>query len=728
MSRRTTNPLLGLFFMAVGAVCAGPVMGADDEGVAIPFDADDSADEISLFEDAQEDVGLPQGQTVEVGSFGHIDLHVKDLDLTKVLQLLSIQSQRNIVSTRNVAGSISADLYGVDFYDALDAILHPNGFGYVEKGNFIYVYTTEELQAIADAERTAVTKIVRLDYISGADASAFVSPLLSPVGSISVSADPSTGFQPGLSDGGSNTFAESDTLVIRDYAENIEEIMAIIEALDVRPKQLLVEATILQARLQEDNAFGVDFSVFLDLDIADFTSPLGAVDDLISGSDPNGVPYDNGGAIQSNVGNTTTGASGVKVGYLDNDFAVFIRALDQVTDTTVLATPKVLVLNRQKADLLVGERLGYLSTTATDTATTQTVEFLDVGTQLTLRPFISSDDTIRLELRPSLSDGSTALVGGFVIPNETTQELVTNVMVKSGQTVVIGGLFKEDTVVSRNQIPYLGDVPIAGAAFQGQDDQVERTEVIFLIKSTVMKDNIIADIASDAENGIEAARIGARDGLLPFSRTKMVNAHLKDAVKYINEGKDKKAMWSVDCALYLNPQNVDAIRLKEQLTGQKLHYRDFSILGDAVNGVIYEEIEAIDIGAAEEKAARPGPGIETSFKQNANERDAADEFLSESDDQQFDQEPAYRTQPTRFNTQPAKSASQSQQSQSGHQDEGWRQAEWGDESDAADGEEDSGDIFEYVNSVLSGEESTDAQDDKDQPQDSFSEVDPAGVE
>src|SRR5690606_15029181 len=123
--------------------------------------------------------------------------------------------------------------------------------------------------------------------------------------------------------------------------------------------------------------------------------------------------------------------------------------------------------------------------TSTETSTTQTVEFLDIGTQLTLRPFVSDDGFIRMELRPSLSDGTTRSVGAgagtFIIPDQSTQELTTNVMVKNGQTIVLGGLFKEDTTVSRNQVPGLGDVPVLGLAFKGQDDTVSREEVIFLV-------------------------------------------------------------------------------------------------------------------------------------------------------------------------------------------------------------------------------------------------------
>ena len=535
---------------------------------------------------------LPAGQKVDVGSFGQIDLHVKDLPLTKVLQLLSIQSQRNIVASRNVSGTISADLYGVGFYESLDAILHTNGFGYKEKGNFIYVYTQEELQQMEKANRKMVTKVVRLDYITANDASAFVSPMLSSGGSISVSGEPANGMQPSLNDAGANSYAHAATLVIRDYPENIERIMKVVDQLDKRPKQVLIEATILRASLSEENAFGVDFALFADLDVEDFTTPLGSVDDLLTGTGRNDNVLDSGGGLSSSPGQVASGQSSLKLGFMGSDAAVFVKALDSVTDTTVMATPKILVLNRQRADLLVGQRLGYLSTTSTDTSTTQTVEFLDIGTQLTVRPFVSDDGFIRIELRPSVSNGSTSVRGGFVVPNQSTQELTTNVMVESGQTVVLGGLFKEDTNIDRRQVPGLASVPVVGEAFKGQDDSVDRSEVIFLIKPTVLKDEKLYAAGERAQDTAQLTQVGAREGLLPWARSKLTHSHLKKAYQYRRKGNQDKALWHTNLALHANPTMVEALRLKEELSGQEMMVRDRGILQDAVDTMIDEQTPA----------------------------------------------------------------------------------------------------------------------------------------
>ena len=527
----------------------------------------------------------PAGESaVEMDSFGKIDLAVKDLEIAKVLQLLSIQSQKNIVTSRNVSGTVSADLYGVSFHDALDAILAPNGFGYEEKGNFIYVYTAPELEERRQAARQLTTRVVRLNYLSGADARAIAATLLSEAGRVTFNSEAADGFAPSAGSAGKNDFALSDALIVRDYEENVDQIEALLDELDVRPKQVLIEATILQAALTENNAFGVDFSAFQNLSSFDFANPLGAVDQLINGGGPGG---DSGGAVTSGVGNTGA-PGGVKVGYVGDDASVFVRALDQVTDTTVVAKPNVMVLNRMRADLLVGARLGYLSTTQTETSTSQTVEFLDVGTQLTVRPFVSNEGTVRLELRPSISDGNVVTQDGFVIPNETTQELITNIIVENGQTVVIGGLFSEDTTTTRDQVPGLGDIPLLGNAFKGRDNQVQRNEVIFLIKTTIVEPQQMTAAGEAAGEAIRNKRIGARNGLLPWSNEKLVSSNLLTAREALANGDRDKALWHTNLALYISPTAADALEMKQEVTGERIAYHNRSQL----DGIFDEELEA----------------------------------------------------------------------------------------------------------------------------------------
>jgi len=601
-----------VFFCTIGWVCNTSVIGAeptgrgasDSGGIFAPTPAEDA-----VHADSPE---LPEGQTVSTGQFGEISIHVKDLDLTQVLQLLSIQSQRNIVASRNVTGTVSADLYGVDFYEALDAILTAQGYGYREKGNFIFVYTAAELQAIEDAERRPISRVYRLNYLTAEDAATFATPHLSAVGTITANGSVDSSIKPSESLGGANEWSHAETLVIRDYEENVEEITGLLNELDVRPSQVLIEATVLSASLTEDNALGVDFTGLIDFGVSQFPSgPLSAAQALI---DDGASANDSGGAISTSFGRTQFGAAGVKAGIVTDNFAAFVRALNQITDVTVVANPKLLVLNRQRAELLIGERLGYISTTVAENTVTETVQFLEVGTTLTVRPFVSDDGYIRLELIPSISSGDVAEVGELVIPNTSEETLQTNVLVRNKQTVVLGGLFSEATSVSRNQYPGLGDVPVIGAAFRGKDAQFSRSETIFMIRPTIAEENKMAEIGEQTRHKIDQVRLGARKGLLPWSRTKLAASHLRAARRWMDEGQTERALWSVRMALQADPNLHEAQRLHEELSGEAMTGPTNSVLESVIDEVLRGEAPAdaaagrdgrIDFLAGPERAGDP---------------------------------------------------------------------------------------------------------------------------
>lgn len=576
--------------------------------LSFPAFAQDAPADPEVIELFDNDEGANSGQKIETTETGEFDLNITDLEITKVLQVLSIEGQKNIIASRGVENTkVSASLHKVTFDEALKSILEPNGFGYVEEGNFIYVMTKDELEKRELADRKLVTKILRLDYLRADEAAGFVTPMLSDNGSITASGNVEDGIDPGLDDVGADNYSGPPTLVIRDYEDKVEEITSILGELDIQPKQVIIEATILRATLTENNQFGVDFSLFTDLTGA---SPLDIVDGLISGGAPTN---ERAGAIQS--GNNYSSDSAVKIGFVAGDAAVFVSALDSVTDTTLIATPKVTVLDRNRTSILVGDKIAYLSTTVTETSETQTVEFLEVGTQLNVRPFVASDGSVRLELKPSVSDATIRDIGDTDAPDESTVELTTNVIVESGQTIVLGGLFTDDTSVNRNQVPGLGDVPLLGAAFQGQDDTVGRSEVIFLVKATVVENETLVDLGKEGLARVGVAKLAEREGLLPWSRSKMTAAHMVNARKHYDEAttltgdareaKMDEAEYSVNMALHMNPTMVDALILKEQITGEAAYIKyEESIVNQTYEAVLDAEMKALGI------EAMPVPEIE----------------------------------------------------------------------------------------------------------------------
>ncbi len=551
-----------------------------------------------LMEALADDVSVDENMIVE--------LHVQDEDLANVLQMLSIQSQRNIVSSRNVAATVTANLYGVTFYEALDAILHVNGYGYVEQGNFIYVYTLEEMATIEQAARLRVAEAIHLNFLNAIDAAEFVTPLLSEGGFIKTNGRTAEFSVGGDTPVGADDYANGAMLVVFDYPENIDEIQRLINEIDTRPAQVLVEATIVQTTLNEANAFGVDFSIVSDLNIGDFLNTggvLGPVDGLLGGVGQRfqngsttsvGVPGDDGrgGAIQSTPGNTS-GPSTLKLGIVRDDISVFVRMLDEVSDTTILSSPKILALNRQASRVLVGRKVGYLSTTSTETSTTQTVEFLDTGTQLYFRPFVSDDNMIRMELKPQVSEAiirnQTDATGAAVtIPDEITNEIVTNVIVPDGHTIVLGGLFRESTSAARRQVPVLGDLPVIGAAFRGHEDETQRSEIIFLIKPSIMADDVLIAQGGRGEDYVRRVRAGSREGLLPWSRERQSSQLLVEAEQLAAEGKIDRALHCVRRALEHNPFQPDAIAMRERLMNEQAVWPTRSLIHDVVENELFD--------------------------------------------------------------------------------------------------------------------------------------------
>ncbi|MEY3026103.1 MAG: Type secretion system protein precursor [Planctomycetota bacterium] len=498
-------------------------------------------------------------------------IQFQDTDILQALQMLSMQGKRNIIASRGVQGKVSANLYDVTLFDALDVIMRANDLRMEESGNFIYVYTRQEWEDVTKSRLKKVSRNFPLEYLNAKDAGEFITPILSEVGKVSFVGDVDKGFEPGVSDGGSDSWAFQGMLVVSDYPENIKAIEDLLKEIDTPPTQVVVESTVVSSKVQQKDGFGVDVSLIANLDFANLTNPLSGANDLFAGD------VTKTGAATVTAGNSAVAGwdreSTMKVGVISDDVSVFLRMLDSVTDTTVLARPRVMALNRQRAQILIGRRVGYLSSTTTQTSTTQSVEFLDSGIKLVFRPFISSDGSIRMELAPSVSEakienlvdtnGST-----LPVPNEDTSEITTNVRVKNGQTLVLGGLFKENTIIERRQVPGLGDIPLLGNAFKGYDDQMTREEIIFLVTPTIVKDEI-AKVWSDEANEFEhAVRIGTREGLLPWSRETLTTSANQKAFEAMAKGDRELALFHCENSLRLSHNQPEMIRLRAELTGQ----------------------------------------------------------------------------------------------------------------------------------------------------------------
>lgn len=503
--------------------------------------------------------------TVAVTRPGTFEIHVRGDDLRGVLQLLSVQGNRNIVCTKDIQGTVTIDLYGVTFEQALDAVMASSGFAYLEQNGSIYVYTLEQKAALLKAKIKPIARAFKLSYISAADAQVLIAPALSEAGKIVVSPASGVGIAPSKTDAGGNSFPNCDTLVVCDVPEALDRVAKLLEEIDVKPDQVLIETTILSAKLTEGNKLGVNFNA------------LGGGTDLgksIGTWSTSGTPaFTSADAVsQSGVNFRTDFApvsGGMTLGIFGSDMAFFITALETVTDITVIANPKLMVINKQRGEVLVGRRDGYKTSTSTGTNTIESVEFLETGTKLVVRPFVAKDKYIRMEIHPEDSDGSVA--GG--LPSQTTTEVTSNILVKDGHTIVIGGLFRENTKTDKSQIPVLGNIPYLGTLFRTNDDSTTRNEVIILITPHIISNEADEAVSRQIRDDTERIRMGQRNGLQWWSSERLAMGYTRSAKQALREGKREQAMWDLDMALSIRPRLIEAISLKEQLT-QKAYWAD----------------------------------------------------------------------------------------------------------------------------------------------------------
>ncbi len=523
---------------------------------------------------------------VAVSATGGVELHVADMPLADVLQLLSLESKRNIVASPGVTGTVTADLYGVSFEEALHAILTTNGAGFRTVGNFIYINTNDELAKLKKAAGDKpITRVFSLNYITAQNAETYILPLLDETAGdgVSVSPAPEGGLASEAEKGGGQSYANSDFIVVTARIETLDRIKSLLEELDIRPRQVLIEATILRAELTDQNALGIDFSIVGGVDLEMLGASSNGIQDIALGQLPqNRFEKMNAIATTDFLGALPDG--GLTFGVIKDNVAMFLKALEQVTDTTVLANPKILSLNRQKGQVIVGRRDGFLTTTVTETQAIQTVEFLETGTQLVFRPFISNDGWVRVELHP---EDSVGFVNAQGLPSEQTTEVTTNVMVRDNETILIGGLFREVTTDSRSQVPGLGNTPGIGQLFRSNNETTRREEVIILLTIHIVKDqDRYADASREAWEDVERVRIGLRRGMLSQGRNRLAQAHFQKAINARREGDPDHALWHLDLALRNNGRLLPAIKMKEEM----LRRRTWEDDGTAARSMIHDLI------------------------------------------------------------------------------------------------------------------------------------------
>jgi len=442
-----------------------------------------------------------------------ITLHVDNLEVSKVMELISRQAKiLNILVSPGVTGTVTLDLRNKTVDDALQIIAKQCRLTVRREKDVIYIATLDEFRKIEEDDLPI--RVYHLNYVKSGDVIKMVKPILSKKGTISQSPDSDTGYPAtsanapsgtggGAASGasgkaGGNSMAGGEIVVVQDYEINLKTIDRVIAEIDIQPTQVLIEAVIVSVTLSKDLDLGVNYAVLDNAGNALGVVGDGALINTAAGFTPAGVlasPVANSFRQTTTNGATTTTETtgstgkvsagfvnatdpgGVKFGWTGKNVTGFITALQKRGETKVLAAPRILVLNKQGAVVHLGQNLGYYTTQITQTSSTQTANFMPIGTQLQLRPFVSSDGMIRMEVHPQRSTG--ALENG--LPQTTAAEVTTNVMVPNGTTIVIGGLIDTQVEHSVNGIPVLMDLPWLGGLFRESSDTKTRRELVVIL-------------------------------------------------------------------------------------------------------------------------------------------------------------------------------------------------------------------------------------------------------
>ncbi|MCA9121096.1 MAG: secretin and TonB N-terminal domain-containing protein [Planctomycetaceae bacterium] len=494
-------------------------------------------------EDLPEATLKQNGQVLISPDSDLVDIDAQDSDIRYVLKLLSKAGGLNILASPSVRGNVSASLQNVPIETALTALLKSTGFVYVREADIIYVGTPEDLRGMAHVAETVGSRIYRPDYVSATELQKLITPLLSTdVGQVTVSSPPEVGIASNATQAGGDTFAGGDVVMVRDYVTVLAEVDQVVAEVDRMPMQVAIEATILSVKLDDKDVLGVDFELLRNEETIRITS---------------GTP------LTSLA--TANFKDGLKVGFLDTSLFAFIEALETIGDTTVVASPRVMCLNKQRAEILIGSELGYVSTTVTETAATQAVEFLEVGTHLRIRPFVSTDGMVRMEVHPELSTGSVRVQEGFTLPDKDVTQVTTNIMCRSGATMVIGGLIREDLSASSTQIPVLGNLPYVGAAFRQRTETIVRREIIVLLTPRVVDEIHTWNEGDDYAKQFDDRLQTFRDKMTPIGKRQFGERYTRLANAAYAAGDLDTSLRYANLAIHFDPLNQAAINLREEI-------------------------------------------------------------------------------------------------------------------------------------------------------------------
>jgi type IV pilus assembly protein PilQ len=432
-----------------------------------------------------------------------VTLNFQDIQVRSVLQLIADVSDLNIVVSDSVSGSLTLRLTNVPWDQALDIILETRNLDMRRSGNVIWIAPAREISEReqqllrARAERQTLeplrTAMISVSYANARDMAALIR---------AASADAEQGM---LSSRGSVTVDErTNTLLVSDTVERLDEIRALVAELDRPVRQVLIESRIVIARHDFNHQLGVRFGV------------SGAREDsrgnlYSTSAGLGGLDQVNRAAIQNRRANTGTslpvplpaleerlnvnlpvtgpaGRLGFSILAADYLLDLELSALETDGHGEVISTPRVITANQAEAFIKQGVEIPYQEATQAGTGTA--ISFKEAVLELRATPLITPDNRVQLQLNVKQDTIGEVFAG---VPSIDKRELETRVLVDNGQTVVLGGIFQEERNFETSKVPLLGDVPILGRLFRHDATSDQKRELLIFVTPSILDDTILVD-------------------------------------------------------------------------------------------------------------------------------------------------------------------------------------------------------------------------------------------
>ncbi len=414
-----------------------------------------------------------------------LSLNFQDIEVRAVLQLIADFTGLNLVASDTVGGSITLRLQNVPWDQALELILKTKGLDKRTVGNVLLVAPAEEIAAREKLEletnkQVAALAPVRLDVIqiNYAKASDIVELLKQDKELIST-----RGFI--------SSDERTNTVSVRETSDKLEEIRRLIATWDIPVRQVLIEARIVRARSNITEEMGIEWGGGgLDQNgndlfrIGGSTETLTELSDIAAGT-ATGITFPN--ALAVDLGVTRTNSSSLAIGFGSDNFLIDMELSAYEADGKgeIVAQPKIVTADRQTATIKSGEEIPYQEASSSGATS---VSFKEAVLSLEVTPQITPDDKVIMDLRVNQDSRGEVTAG---IPSIETNEVITQVLVGNGETVVLGGIFQSEQSTTITKTPFLGDIPYLGSLFTKTEEIDQRAELLIFITPKLLKDGII---------------------------------------------------------------------------------------------------------------------------------------------------------------------------------------------------------------------------------------------